>query len=55
MNHEEAILYLRARGISSDDSRNILLNGFVNEIIDKTSIPSLKTNIANQITNWMEQ
>ena len=51
---DEAILYLRSRGISLDDSKNILLNGFVNEITDKISIPSLKMNLINQITRWME-
>ena len=51
---EDAMLYLRSRGISLDDSKNILLNGFVNEITDKISIPSLKTNLLNQITNWMK-
>ena len=51
---DDAILYLRSRGISLDDSRNILLNSFVNEITDKISIPSLKTNLLTQITNWMK-
>ena len=51
---EDAILYLRSRGISFDESKNILLNGFVNEITNKISIPSLKTNLMNQITDWMK-
>ena len=51
---DDAILYLRSRGISFDDSRSILLNGFVNEITDKISIPSLKTNLLKQIANWMK-
>ena len=51
---DDAILYLRSRGISLDDSKNILLNGFINEITDKISIPSLQTNLINQITNWMK-
>ena len=51
---EDAILYLRSRGISMDESKNILLNGFVNEIIDKVSIPSLKMNLMDQIAAWMK-
>ena len=51
---EDAILYLRSRGISLDESKNILLNGFVNEVTDKVSIPSLKINLINQINDWME-
>ena len=42
---EDAILYLRSRGISLDESKNILLNGFINEVTDKISIPSLKINL----------
>jgi len=51
---EDAIFYLRSRGISMDDSKNILLKGFMNEITDKISIPSLKINLINRITDWME-
>ena len=38
----------------SKTSKNILLNGFVNEVIDKVSIPSLKINLINQINDWMK-
>ena len=51
---EDAILYLRSRGIPLYESKNILLNGFVNEVTDKVSILSLKNNLINQITNWMK-
>jgi len=51
---EDAILYLRSRGISLDESKNILLNGFVNEVTDKVSIPSLRANLINQINDWMK-
>ena len=51
---EDSILYLRSRGIPMDESKNILLNGFVNEITNKISIPSLKINLINQITDWMK-
>ena len=51
---EDAILYLRSRGISADESKNILLNGFINEITNKVSIPSLKINLISQIADWMK-
>ena len=51
---EDAILYLRSRGISLNDSRNILLNGFINEVVNKVSIPSLKFFLINRIRDWME-
>ena len=51
---DDAILYLRSRGIPLVESKNILLNGFVNEVTDKVSIPSLKSNLMNQINDWME-
>ncbi len=51
---EDAVLYLRSRGISKDESRSILLNGFINEIVEKVSISSLKSNLMDQIRGWMQ-
>ena len=51
---EDAVLYLRSRGISIDESRSILLNGFINEIIEQVSIPSLKLNLMDSIRDWMQ-
>ncbi|OGT44562.1 MAG: hypothetical protein A3E82_01565 [Gammaproteobacteria bacterium RIFCSPHIGHO2_12_FULL_38_11] len=33
---ENALFYLRARGITENDARNLLIEGFVNEIINST-------------------
>ena len=39
---EEALFYLRSRGISLDDARNLLMQGFVQEIADRIQVPSVK-------------
>ncbi len=39
---EEALFYLRSRGIYKKDARLMLIHAFVHEIIDKISIPSLR-------------
>jgi Fe-S cluster assembly protein SufD len=39
---EEAIFYLRARGISETEARNMLMNAFAHEIIDKLNVAALK-------------
>lgn len=38
---DEAIFYLRARGISEGDARNLLLHAYAAEIIDKIQVKSL--------------
>lgn len=47
---EEAIFYLQARGISEQDARNMLMNAFANEIVDKMNIASLKEPLREYIT-----
>lgn len=39
---EEAIFYLRARGISENEARSMLMNAFANEIIDKLNVSQLQ-------------
>ena len=34
---EEAIFYLRARGISEKSAKSLLINGFVGEVVDQIS------------------
>lgn len=46
---EEAIFYLRARGISESEARNMLMNAFANEVIDKLNVASLKKPLREHI------
>jgi Fe-S cluster assembly protein SufD len=47
---EEAIFYLRARGISEEDARNLLMNAYANEIVDKMNVELLKEPLSNYIS-----
>lgn len=40
--NEEAIFYLRSRGIAEPDARRLLMNAYAHEIVDKLNIESLK-------------
>tara|TARA_B100000965_G_scaffold214923_1_gene179698 strand:+ start:1508 stop:2725 length:1218 start_codon:yes stop_codon:yes gene_type:complete len=46
---EEALFYLRSRGIGLKKSKQILLNSFMNELIDDLSINEIKNYIDNRI------
>jgi Fe-S cluster assembly protein SufD len=48
---DEALFYLRARGISHAQARTLLVKAFANEIIDKIKIDSLKTYLLNELEN----
>lgn len=42
---EDALFFLRARGIGENDARMMLMNAFANEVIRKISIPALRDNM----------
>ena len=46
---EDALFYLRSRGISLKKSKQILLKSFMNELIDNLSIEEVKSYIDNRI------
>jgi len=41
--NEEALFYLRSRGLSVDSARNLLLYAFANDVLDTIKIDSLRT------------
>jgi Fe-S cluster assembly protein SufD len=51
---EEAIFYLRARGISEADARNMLMNAFANEIVDKMNVESVKDPLRQYIAQKLQ-
>ena len=42
---EEAMFYLRARGIGESEARNLLINAFASEIVDRMKIEAVKEQI----------
>lgn len=51
---EEAIFYLRTRGISEEEARNMLMNAFANEIVDKMNVESVKASLRNYIAQKLQ-
>ena len=48
---KEALFYLRSRGISLKKSKQILLNSFMNELINELSVNEVKNYIDNKVGN----
>jgi len=45
----EALFYIRSRGISEDEARHLLMYAFANEIVSKISVPILKDRIIDLV------
>jgi Fe-S cluster assembly protein SufD len=52
---EEALFYMRSRGISADAARTLLLLAFVQQVIDKVQITSLRDHLSAKIISKIEQ
>lgn len=46
---ENALFYLKARGIGDESARKLLLAAFANEVVDKIQIESLKTHLETEL------
>lgn len=46
---EEALYYLRTRGLGAEDARKLLLYAFSGEIIEKISMPELKSHLTSEM------
>jgi len=51
---EEAIFYLRSRGINRMEALELLVKGFTNEVVDKMGNDKFKTNIQKVLTKKIE-
>jgi len=52
---DEALFYMRSRGISSDAAKTLLMLAFVQQVIDKVEIPALKESISNRVVAKIQQ
>ncbi len=52
---ENALFYLRSRGISKDNARDIILHAFTNETLESMSVDSVKNYCYKLVTNWFDQ
>ena len=46
---EDALFYLRSRGIDPDEAGRLLVKGFAGEILDRIEVPSLRTQLESEV------
>ena len=52
---EDAVFYLRSRGINRMEAVELMVQGFANEVVDKVENDKLKTNIQKVLAEKMEE
>ena len=50
---EEALFYLRARGIPKEEARGMLVEAFLREVIDGIAMAGLREPLADRVVRWM--
>lgn len=48
--NEEAMFYLRSRGISKEDARNFLIHAFASEVLSSVKVPAMREYIEGRIS-----
>lgn len=51
---EDALFYLMARGIAPDDARALLIEGFLDDVIDGVASDSLRDAMLKRVHAWLE-
>jgi len=49
---DDEIFYLQSRGINANDARNLLINAFAAEIINKIPISSLRETLTQTVSRF---
>ena len=52
---ESALFYLRARGIPEDQARRLLIEAFLNEVIDGMALSALRMPLEQSVARWMDE
>lgn len=52
---KEALFYLRSRGVPEKQAKALLIEAFLNEIIDDISSPQVQEETSNIISHWLEE
>ena len=50
---DEALFYLRSRGIGHDDARRLLIGAFVGEAVDKIADQSVREQVETRVEAWL--
>jgi Fe-S cluster assembly protein SufD len=49
----DALFYLRARGIPEAEARNLLIEGFIEEMVDRVVHPVMRDYLENMVATWL--
>ena len=49
----DALFYLRSRGINFNEAKQILLNAFLNDIVDNVKNNDVNLELKNNINSWV--
>jgi Fe-S cluster assembly protein SufD len=52
---QEAMFYLKTRGLDEDAARRILLRGFATEILDRVRVPDIRQQWETLLDEWFER
>ncbi len=52
---QNALFYLRSRGISQETARDIIMNAFTNESLDNMSVETVKNYCADLVADWFNR
>lgn len=52
---EEAVYYLRSRGIPHDEARNILVYAFAAEVLERVTVTSIRDRLEADLFGWLQQ
>ena len=51
---DEALFYLRSRGINLENAKKMLMHAFLNEIVDSLDNENIKNDIQKKINSWIK-
>ena len=52
---KEMLFYLRSRGLTLDESRNLLIEGFINELMEDIKNKEIKRKLLITSKNWLKK
>ena len=52
---EEALFYLRSRGITADDARRLLIEAFATDALDRVEDLAVRAHLAGYLGRWLAQ
>jgi Fe-S cluster assembly protein SufD len=52
---EQAVFYLRSRGIKETDARHMLIYAFANEVLERIKIRPLRERLASDLFDWLSK